>query len=48
MSAHCQLELFDHNLVDQKFQIEEVACLFGKQKPYYLGKNNTKIFMVSL
>ena len=47
MSAHCQLELFDHNLVDQKFQIEEVACLFGKQKPYYLGKEITPRYLWS-
>ena len=38
MSAHCQLESFDHKLIDQKFCLEEVACIFGKQTPYYLGK----------
>jgi len=47
MSAHCQLESFDHKLVDQKFSIEEVACIFGKQTPYYLGKEITPRYMWS-
>jgi len=47
LSAHCQITSFDHKLVDEKFRIEHVACIFGKQTPYYLGKEITPRYMWS-
>ena len=47
MSAHCQINSFDRNLVDTKFKASSVACIFGKQTPYYLGKEITPRYMWS-
>ena len=47
LSAHCQIESFDRNLVDIKFKDSSVACIFGKQTPYYLGKQITPRYMWS-
>ena len=47
LSAHCQIESFDRKLVDTKFKDSSVACIFGKQTPYYLGKQITPRYMWS-
>ena len=47
ISAHCQINSFDRNLVDTKFKDNSVACIFGKQTPYYLGKQITPRYMWS-
>ena len=47
ISAHCQINSFDRNLVDTKLKDSSVACIFGKQTPYYLGKQITPRYMWS-
>ncbi len=47
MSAHCQITSFDKKLVDSKFEDISIACIFGKQTPYYLGKEITPRYMWS-
>ena len=47
LSAHCQINSFNSDFLDTKFKDNSVACIFGKQTPYYLGKQITPRYMWS-